>query len=240
MPAGIATVDHAESRGLDPARRPVRHGAASREERGSQASGCAAQRTRGVSFPAAGILTRSGLASASLRPGPGGPAAARRLRRAGRDTRGPGRLHPNRRTGGAGLRDPARAPPRPRGLVTRNPAADAHPLPRRSEAGAGAPFSQDGDGTPDRDAPQADPGRHPRGPRPVRGGGADRVLTIRPPPRGLPGGLDRLRDDARRHRTGERRGLQPARRGRSVASRRSVLTRSVAPRGTSPGATTLP
>jgi len=202
----------------------------------------------------------------------------------------------------AGLGDPARAPPRPRGPFTRNPAADAHQLPRRIKAGAGAQLGQDGDGTPDRDAPQADQSLHPRGPRPVRGGGADRVLAIRHPPRGLPGGIDRLRDDDRWHRTGERLRLEPARvglapaaaaridaarpeeegteartglcregrpvlpgpgpirrafrsgsgtqtgvrdpdrcsRARIVAARRSVVTRSVAPRGTSPGATTLP
>jgi len=42
MPAGIATVDPTDLRGLDTARLHFRHGAASREERGSQASGRAA------------------------------------------------------------------------------------------------------------------------------------------------------------------------------------------------------
>jgi len=58
MPAGIATVDPTESRGLDTARHPFHHGVASLQERGSQANGRAMLRERGVSFPAAGIPTR--------------------------------------------------------------------------------------------------------------------------------------------------------------------------------------
>jgi len=77
MQAGIATVDHADIRGLDTARLHFRHGAASREECGSQASGCAAERDRGFSFRAACILTRSGLASVFFRPDPGWHAGGR-------------------------------------------------------------------------------------------------------------------------------------------------------------------
>jgi len=224
-------------------------------------------------------------------------------RRAGRDALVPRGFHPNRpdRTS-AGWGDPAGAALGSRGAFAGNPAEDAHQLPRCVEAGAVTQLGQDGDSTPDRDATQADQGGHHRGQGPDRGGGVDRILAIRHPPRGLPRGLDRLRDDDLLDRTVEGLGLQPARRGltpaapagidaarpeeegtealtgrrregrpvlpgpgpirrafgsgsgtragvrdpdrcsraRSVASRRSVLTRSVAPRGTSPGATTLP